>query len=134
MTLEDLLSFSQDDIFSWIAGAECIWECKNSGLRNKPVQLGCCETVPVVFVISLLLEIPCGLPFFYSFDETVRNEVLDFDGVLFCLCRTMSIARLCPVSEWEVGNYVSRGSRKIIHSVWAYNTLLVERRFFPVRT
>lgn len=55
---------------------------------------------------------------------------LTFMGSCSCLCRTTCVARPCPVSEWEVGNYVSGGNTKIIHNVWACNTLLVERSFF----
>lgn len=55
---------------------------KNFGLRNKPVRLGCCQTVSCSVCSQFAVVIPCSLPFFCSFDETVRNEILDFDRVL----------------------------------------------------
>lgn len=61
MALEDLLSFSQDDIFSWMTGNNGQVQnvfgnvfLKNFGLRNKPVQLGCFKLYPVVFLVSFL--------------------------------------------------------------------------------
>lgn len=90
MALEDLLSFSQDDIFSWMTGntgqVQNVFGnvfLKNFGLRSKPVQLGCCLTISCSVFSQFSLVIPCGLSFFYSFVETVRNETFDLHGVLF---------------------------------------------------
>lgn len=107
---------------------------KNFGSRNEPVQLGCCQTVSCSVCSQFAVVIPCGLAFFCAFDETVRNEIFDFHGVLFLpVQKARCIVRLCPVFECEVGNYVSGGNTKIMQCLdMQYST--GRKEFFPVRT
>lgn len=139
MALEDLLSFSQDGIFPWMTeksdGAKCIWECNSQipqkfWLKEKNLSnWDAVKVYPVVFVVSLLswsLVASCS---FALLMKLWGMRYLTFVGSCSCLCRTICLARLCPVSEWEVGNYVSGDNTKTVHSVWACNTLLIERSF-----